>query len=52
LKEERYLRIKQRAIDMLSTLLDDPEMPDLEKSMFRAVLTPPTSIPALKQAFA
>ena len=52
LKEERYLRIKGKAIDMLSTLLDDPEMPDLEKSMFRAVLTPPTSIPALKQAFA
>jgi hypothetical protein len=52
LKEERYLRIKGKAIDMLSTLLDDPEMPDLEKSMFKAVLTPPTSIPALKQAFA
>ncbi len=52
LKEERYVRIKQKALNMLDDLLADPEMPDFERTMFRSVLSPPTSIPALKQAFA
>lgn len=52
LKNERYLRLKQRAIGMLPELLADPEMPEAERQWFSGILTPPTSIPAMKQAFA
>lgn len=52
LKNERYLRVKRKAIAMIPELLADSEMPEQERLWFNNVLTPPTSIPGLKQAFA
>lgn len=52
LKDARYQRIKRKAMDMVPGLLADPEMPEQEKIVFGRVLTPPTAIPGLKQAFA
>lgn len=52
LKEDRYVRIKQKAIDMLPELLSDPEMSPGEAHAFRTILMPPTKIVGLKQAFA
>lgn len=52
LKNERYLRVKNKALAMVPAILSDPEMPQNERAMFSNVLTPPTTIPALKQAFA
>lgn len=49
-KDARYQRIKQAAIAMLPQLLDG--MPQQEAAAFRNALTPPTVVPALKQAFA
>lgn len=52
LQEPRYVRVKQKALDMIPGLLADPEMPrDLAQALGN-ILMPPTSIPALKQAFA
>jgi hypothetical protein len=50
--DERYQRIKKKAIDMLPELLADPEMSRGEIVAFTHILTPPTIITALKQAFA
>lgn len=52
LKDERYLRVKRKAIAMVPELLADPEMPENERIWFSNMLTPPTTIPSLKQAFA
>lgn len=52
LKNERYQRLKQKAVDMVPELLSDPEMTEHERAWFRNILTPPTTIPSLKQAFA
>ena len=49
--DARYQRVKQRALDMIPALLDDPEMLDHERDFFRNILTPPTIIPNLKRAF-
>jgi hypothetical protein len=52
LKEDRYVRIKQKALDMLPGLFNDPEMSDIERATFKSVLTPPTTIPSLARAYA
>lgn len=52
LKDERYLRVKNKALAMVPELLADPEMPEQERKWFRNVLTPPTTIPSLRQSFA
>ena len=52
LKDARYLRVKQKALGMVAGFLDDPEMPENERMWFRNILTPPTTITGLKQAFA
>lgn len=52
LKDERYLRVKRKALDMAPGLLADPEMPPEEAAMFGNILTPPTTIAGLKQAYA
>jgi hypothetical protein len=51
-QDERYQRVKQRAIAMIPQLLDDPEMSRAEAARFRAVLVPPTTIAGLRRAFA
>ena len=50
--DERYKRIKQRAVEMIPSLLNDYGMPANEVAMFSRILTPPTSIAGLKRAFA
>ncbi len=52
LKEERYQRIKKRALDMLPELLADPEMSQGEIVAFKSILTPPTTITGLRRAYA
>lgn len=52
LKDARYLRVKQKALDWVPKLLADTEMSLNEKVWFSEMLTPPTTIPSLKQAFA
>lgn len=46
-QDARYLRVKQRAMDMIPQLLNDPEMLDEERAFFASILTPPTSVPNL-----
>jgi len=50
--DERYLRIKQRAIDLVPHLLEDFGMDGDEARKYRAALIPPTTVPALKMAYA
>lgn len=50
--DERYLRIRQRAADMVPHLLDDFGMDAIEAHRYRSVLTPPTTVPAMPKAFA
>lgn len=50
LKEERYQRIRQKAVAMVPHLLDDYNMPEREREAFRAYLLPPTTIRNLKVA--
>lgn len=45
--DPRYLRVKQRAIDMIPGLLNDHEMLDEEREVFRSILLPPTTVPNL-----
>ncbi len=52
LKDARYLRVKENATAMLVRVLADPEMPEQERMWFHNILTPPTTIAAMKQAFA
>jgi hypothetical protein len=52
LKNERYMRLKKRALDMLPELFADPEMPTQEVVAFQNVLTPPTSIGSFPRAYA
>lgn len=52
IKDERYQRVKRKAIEMLPDILGDPEMPDMERAHFINVLIPPTSIPSLAKAYA
>lgn len=51
LKEPRYVRIKNKALEWIPKLLADPMMHESERAAFSAVLTPPTTIPALARAF-
>jgi len=46
-QDARYLRVKQRALDMIAQLLDDHEMQDYEREFFRSILLPPTTVPNL-----
>lgn len=46
-KDGRYMRVKQRALDMIPQLLDDHEMPEGEREWFRNALIPPTTVPNL-----
>ena len=52
LNDERYQRIRAKAVAMLQHLLDDYGMAANEAAMFRNYLTPPTNIVNLKRAFA
>lgn len=52
LKNERYMRVKQKALAMVPELLADPDMPEMERVWFSNILTPPPTIPSLKRAFA
>jgi hypothetical protein len=49
-KNERYLRLKKKALDMLPGLF--AEMPPDEVVAFKSILTPPTSIPSISRAYA
>ena len=51
-KDERYQRVKQKAIDMIPHLLDDYGMDRNEAAHFRNALIPPTQVMGLKKAFA
>lgn len=51
-KDERYQRVKDRAIAMVPHLLRDYGMPAHEVAMFSRVLTPPSVVPGLAKAFA
>jgi hypothetical protein len=46
-QDARYLRVKQRALDMVPQLLGDSEMLDEERAFFASVLTPPITVPNL-----
>jgi hypothetical protein len=48
--DERYLRIKQRAIDIVPDLLADLEPAEAHK--YRTLLTPPTKVVGLQRAWA
>jgi hypothetical protein len=50
--DDRYQRIRARAVAMVPHLLDDYGMDPAEAAMFRKVLTPPTEVVGLKRAFA
>jgi hypothetical protein len=52
MKDPRYIRLKKRAMDMLPAIFADPGYDPALANAFQRILTPPTSIPALKQAFA
>lgn len=52
LRDERYQRVKQKAIDLVPHLLDDCGMSADEASMFRKHLLPPKTVIGLRQAFA
>lgn len=52
LKDERYQRVRRRAVAMVPHLLDDYGMEPQEAAAYRAALTPPSSIVNLKQAYA
>lgn len=52
LKDERYQRLRQRAVDLLPHLLDDYGMDKAEAAAFRNALTPPTLIPAIAKLYA
>lgn len=49
--DERYQRIKRRALEMVPHLLDDYGMPTEEARHYRNALTPPTVVANLKMAF-
>lgn len=48
-KDERYRRVRTKAVEMLPSLLDG--MDPVEALTFRRALTPPTTVPALKRAY-
>jgi hypothetical protein len=48
--DDRYQRVKSRAVAMVPELLTT--LPPTEALRYRDMLTPPTTVPALKQAFA
>lgn len=50
LKDERYQRIRRRAVETLPKFLDGYGMDAAEADMYRRALIPATTIPALKQA--
>ena len=52
LKDERYLRIKQRAIDMVPHLLDDYGMDKAQANAFREALSPSDTIVSFPRAYA
>ena len=52
LKDERYQRVKQRALAMVPEILADPRMPEGERMAFAHILTPPTTIASIGRAFA
>jgi hypothetical protein len=49
-KNERYVRLKKKALDMLPGLF--AEMPPGEVVAFKSILSPPTSIPSISRAYA
>lgn len=50
--DARYQRIRQKAVDLIPHLLDDYGMNRTEAAQFRNHLLPPTSVVAMKRAFA
>lgn len=52
LKDERYQRVRRKALDMIPHLLGDPEMPSHEAASFSNILMPPTVIAGMKRAYA
>lgn len=51
-QDERYQRVKQKAVAMIPHLLDDYGMDRAEAAQFRNLLMPPTQIIGLRKAFA
>jgi hypothetical protein len=49
--DERYQRVRRKAVDMVPHLLGDFGMDAREAETFRAILTPPTSVVGLKRAY-
>jgi len=52
LSDPRYVRVKDKARDMLKTILADPDMPKTDVFMFSQILMPPTTVPSLQRAYA
>lgn len=50
--DERYLRVKARAVKMARALLDDPEMPLHERQWFEEILFPAETVAGLPRAYA
>lgn len=50
--DQRYQRVRDRAVAMLPHLLDDYGMSAEEVYRYRTALTPPTVVPALQRAYA
>lgn len=49
--DERYKRVKDRAVAMVPSLLSDYGMDAEEAARYRVALTPPTVVPGLRRAF-
>lgn len=52
MRDERYQRVRDRAVAMLPHLLDDFGMSAEEAYRYRTLLTPPTTVVGLKRAWA
>lgn len=50
--DQRYQRVRDRAVAMVTAMLSDPEMGADEVLRYRTILTPPTVVPALQRAYA